>query len=89
MNGISTQAKQEHLVRQGRIASAAAEMLIRSEGEGVDAADQYLITPCQADDHTRDCIRHLCFEGRAAMAVLESGHWLVELGEFPPQNVIL
>lgn len=89
MTALSKQAKQDHLVRQGRIARVAAEELIRSEGEGVDAADQYLITPCQADDHMRDCIRYLCFEGRAAMAELESGHWLVELGEFPAREVIL
>lgn len=82
-------ARRKHMQRQGRIACMAAEALIRTEGVTQDATNQYLIAPCQADDHMRDCIAHLCFEGKAAVYELNDGGWLVELGDFPWEDVDL
>ena len=42
--------------RAHRIATIAAEELVRTEGEATGAPDEYRIPQCQADDHMRECI---------------------------------
>jgi hypothetical protein len=41
-------------IRAWRIASVAAEELVRSEGEHTDSADEFLVPACQVDEHMRD-----------------------------------
>lgn len=52
--------------RAHRIASMAAEELIRCECEATSGIDEFAIPQCQADDHMRDCIAHLCWHGQCA-----------------------
>ena len=68
--------------RAHRIASTVAEELIRCEGEATSGMDEYAIPPCQADDHMRDCIAHLCWHGEAASHETEDGYIVVRLGDF-------
>lgn len=65
-----------------RIATVAAEELIRSEGESTGAPDTFLITQCQVDGHMRDCIAHLVWHGEAACYETEDGHIIVLLLDF-------
>jgi len=65
--------------RAHRIATTAAEDLIRSAGESTGAADQYLIPQCQADEHMRDCIAHLVWSGEAASHETDDGYIAVIL----------
>jgi len=65
-----------------RIATVAAEDLIRSEGESTGAPDTFLIPQCQVDDHMRDCIAHLVWHGEAACYETEDGHIIVLLLDF-------
>ena len=71
--------------RAHRIASAAAEALVRSEGVSTARRDEYLFPSGMADPHVRDCIEHLVWHGRAmsqAQARGHLGHLLVQLGDF-------
>lgn len=63
--------------RAHRIASIAAEELLRCEGEPTNAPDQYAIPQCQADDHMRECIAHLCWHGEAASYETDDGYIVV------------
>ena len=68
--------------RAHRIATVAAEELIRCEGEPTGEADKFLIPQCQADDHMRDCIAHLCWHGEAVSCETEDGYIVVNLGDY-------
>lgn len=68
--------------RAHRIASMAAEELIRSEGEATSGIDEFAIPQCQADDHMRECIAHLCWHGEAASHETEDGYIVVQFGDF-------
>lgn len=68
--------------RAHRIASAAAEELIRCEGEATNGIDEYAIPQCQADDHMRECIAHLCWHGEAVSHETDDGYIVVLFGDF-------
>ena len=67
--------------RAHRIASAAAEDLIRCEGEATSGIDEYAIPQCQADDHMRECIAHLCWHGEAASYETDDGYIVVQFSD--------
>lgn len=71
--------------RAHRIASIAAEELIRCSGESMDT-DCYRIPHCQADEHTLECITHLVYHGQAISHDTDEGYLVVTLGEFPLTN---
>ena len=73
------QARELVLERAHRIATTAAEELIRSEGEHLGEDDTFGFALCQLDDHTRDCIGHLVATGQAAAHETEDGYMLVHL----------
>ena len=88
MNGLTiptlqaqerAQARQIALERAERIATTAAEELIMTEGERLAEDDTYSFAACQIDDHTRECIEHLRFHGRAAAHETSDGYMLVQL----------
>lgn len=68
--------------RAHRIASMAAEELIRSEGKLTSGIDEFEIPQCQADDHMRECIAHLCWHGEAASLAGDDGSIVVLFGDF-------
>lgn len=68
--------------RTQRIASVAAEELVRDQCEHTNTADEFWIAGCQADDHMRDCIAHLVWIGRAVSHELDDGRIVVQLGDF-------
>lgn len=68
--------------RAHRIASVAAEELIRCEGEATSGIDEFAIPQCQADDHIRECIAHLCWCGEAASHETDEGYIVVQFGDF-------
>lgn len=63
--------------RAHRIATMAAEELIRTEGEPTGEADKFLIPQCQADDHMRECIAHLVWHGEVMSEETEDGYVMV------------
>jgi UTP:GlnB (protein PII) uridylyltransferase len=63
--------------RAHRIATMAAEELIRTEGEPTGDADKFLIPQCQADDYMRECIAHLVWHGEAMSEETEDGYVMV------------
>jgi hypothetical protein len=63
--------------RAHRIASMAAEELIRTEGEPTGETDKYLIPQCQADEHMRECIAHLVWHGEVMSEETEDGYIVV------------
>lgn len=73
---------EEQQKRAHRIASVAAEELIRSEGEPLSAPGEFSIPACQADDHVRDCIAHLVWNGEAASYETQDGYVIVQMGDF-------
>ena len=68
--------------RAHRIATVAAEELIRCECEATSGIDEFAIPQCQADDHMRDCIAHLCWHGEAVSYETEDGYIVVNLGDY-------
>ena len=68
--------------RAHRIASMAAEELIRCEGEAAGGIDEFSIPQCQADDHMRDCIAHLYWHGEAVSHETDDGYIVVNLGDY-------
>lgn len=68
--------------RAHRIASIAAEELIRTEGYSTNGIDEYAIPQCQADNHMRECIAHLCWSGKAVSHETDEGYIVVQLGDF-------
>lgn len=68
--------------RAHRIATIAAQELIQSEGQRIDEADTYRIPSCQVEEHTLDCIQHLCWVGEAASQETPDGYVMVQLGDF-------
>lgn len=68
--------------RAHRIASIAAEEFVRCEGKSTDVHDQFAIPQCQADDHMRECIAHLCWRGEAMSYETDDGYIVVQLGDF-------
>lgn len=68
--------------RAHRIASMAAEELVRCEGAHTNAPDEFALSPCQIDEHTRECIDHLIYSGLAITFEREDGTLLVQLGDF-------
>lgn len=68
--------------RAHRIASIAAEDLICAEGTPTSGIDEYAIAQCQADDHLRECIAHLCWRGEAVIHETDDGYIIVQLGDF-------
>ena len=73
------QGDQEAQARALRIASTAAEELVRTEGDPTAARDQFTFPQCQVDDHKRACIDHLVWLGRAESQVDKDGLVLVML----------
>ena len=71
--------------RAHRIASLAAEEIIRCEGEATSGIDEYAIPQCQADDHMRECIAHLCWHGEAASHETDDGYIIVQFGDYTLQ----
>lgn len=71
--------------RANRIASVAAEGIVRTEGIST-APDEFAIPQCQADDHMRDCIDHLLYHGEAVSFETDDGYIIVQLGEFTPNR---
>lgn len=71
--------------RAHRIASLAAEEIIRCEGEATSGIDEYAIPQCQADDHMRECIAHLCWHGEAASHETDDGYIVIQFGDFTLQ----
>lgn len=71
--------------RAHRIASLAAEEIIRCEGEATSGLDEYAIPQCQADDHMRECIAHLCWHGEAVSHETDDGYIVVQFGDFTLQ----
>lgn len=69
-------------VRAHKIATAAAEELIRSECEATSGIDEFAIPQCQADDHMRECIAHLCWHGKAVSYETEDGYIVVNLCDY-------
>lgn len=67
--------------RAHRIASMAAEALVRTEGESTDT-DCYRILHCQADEHMLECITHLVYHGQAISHDTDEGYIVVTLGDF-------
>ena len=63
--------------RAHRIATMAAEELIRTEGEPTGEADKFLIPQCQEDDHMRECIGHLVWHGEVMSEETEDGYVMV------------
>ncbi len=72
--------------RAHRIASLSAESLIRCEGEATSGIDEYAIPQCQADDHMRECIAHLCWHGEAASYENDDGYIVVQFGDYTLQS---
>jgi hypothetical protein len=68
--------------RAHRITTMAAEELIRCEGAATSGIDEFAIPQCQADDHVRECIAHLCWHGEAASHETEDGYIVVQFGDF-------
>lgn len=68
--------------RAHRIASLAAEEIVRTEGAHRNAPDEFSLAPCQIDEHTRECIDHLVYCGEAITHALDDGTLLVQLGDF-------
>lgn len=68
--------------RAHRIASTAAEELIRCEGEATSGIDEYAIPQCQEDEHMRECIAHLCWHGEATRHETDDGYIVVQFGDF-------
>ena len=60
--------------RAHRIATMAAEELIRTEGEPTDEADNFLIPQCQADEPMRECIAHLVWHGEVMSEETDDGY---------------
>lgn len=67
--------------RAHRLASIAAEELVRCEGESTDT-DCYRIPHCQADEHMLECITHLVYHGQAISHDTDEGYIVVTLGDF-------
>jgi hypothetical protein len=67
--------------RAHRIASIAAEELIRCEGDSV-GPDEYVLPQCFCDDHVLDCIDHLKWHGEAVSFETEDGYIKVIFGDF-------
>lgn len=64
---MNEEAQNEARARADRIASVAAEEVIRAHGTRGIALDEYIFSAdwVSADDHLRDCIDHLCWHGLA------------------------
>lgn len=73
--------------RAHRIATMAAEELIRCEGAATSGIDEFSIPQCQADDHMRDCIAHLCWHGEAVSFETEDGHIVVQIGDYTLESL--
>jgi hypothetical protein len=73
--------------RAHRIASIAAEDLIRCEGAATSGIDEFSIPQCLVDDHMRDCIAHLCWHGAAMSFETEAGYILVQLGDYTLESL--
>ena len=65
--------------RAHRIASRAAEDLIRCEGVNTNI-EEYSIQQEQVDQHMLDCISHLCWHGEAVQHKTNDGLILIQLG---------
>lgn len=73
--------------RAHRIATIAAEELVRTEGEATGAPDEYRIPQCQADDHMRECIDHLRWSGEAVSFETEDGQIVVQIGDYTLESL--
>lgn len=67
--------------RAHRIASMAAEELVRSEGVPTAGPDEFAIPACQVDEQMRDCIAHLVWHGLAAIEETGDGCVMVQFGD--------
>ena len=66
--------------RAHRIASMAAEELVRSEGVPAAGPDEFAIPADQIDEQMSDCIAHLVWHGLAASEETVDGYVMVQLG---------
>jgi hypothetical protein len=78
----SAKAGHEADERAHRLASIAAETLLRSEGESTAMPDEYAVPLCQVDDYLADCVAHLVWHGQAVSHETADGYLLVQLGDF-------
>lgn len=84
------QARRQHraaavraaLDRAHRIATVAAEALVRSQGRRTHRQYELLLAACQLDQHLRDCIEHLAWHGRAVSRQDEFQNVVVVFGDF-------
>ena len=79
---IAELAQQQADDRAHRIATMAAEELIRTEGVTTSGIDEFEITSDLLDDHMFDCIAHLCDTGNAKSCDGMDGAIIVQLGYF-------
>ena len=63
--------------RANRIASIAAEELVRTEGTPTSCPDEFSIPQCQADEHFRDCVAHLVWDGKAFATETDDGYIVI------------
>lgn len=63
--------------RARRIASIAAEGLVRCEGRPTSTPDEFVIPLAEFDGHLRECVEHLVWQGE--VVITEAGDDLVVL----------
>lgn len=69
--------------RAYRIATRAAEEIIRCEGHNTDTADEFLFTgEILADEHFQDCVAHLKWVGECVTTTIDGESLIVLLGDF-------
>lgn len=79
--GVLQQKKVQADARAQRIASIAAEELIRTECE-MTGPNQYLMPVTSASIHERECIAHLCWLGKAISVETEAGDIVIIFGDY-------
>lgn len=67
--------------RAHRIATIAAEELIRCEGDSV-GPDEYVLPQCSCDEHVLDCLDHLKWHGEAVAFETDDGYVKVIFGDY-------
>lgn len=71
--------REEAAARAVRIATVAAEELIRSAGIATSGIDEFSFAGCQVDEHTQECIDHLVAHGEAHTHTTADGYVVVQL----------
>lgn len=74
--------------RAVRIASNAAEELIRAEGVPTPYPDEFALAPDQIDERMQECIDHLRWHGLAVQVECDEGTVVVQLGDFTLEGLV-